>query len=175
MTAPTRHWRPAPSAARLPPFGSLGIEVVRVVTPADRLAAFEIRRRVFAEEQDVADLRVSDQDDGRSIIALASLIVDEHGARWPVSTGRLTPPLLAGDPGLIAWVATIPEARDRGAGAAVMRFLLDAADRAGTREVALAAQYPAEAFYERLGFIPAGPIYDVRGIGHRRMVRMRRG
>ena len=56
-----------------------------------------------------------------------------------------------------------------------MRFLLAAADRAGTREVALAAQYPAEAFYERLGFIPAGPIYDVRGIPHRRMIRLWRG
>ncbi len=175
MSARTRDYRPAPPASRLPPVSSEGIEVVRVVTPADRLAAFDIRRRVFAEEQDVADLRVSDPDDTRSIIALASLIVGERGELWPVSTGRLTPPLLEGDPGLIAWVATVPEARGRGAGAAVMRFLLDAADRAGTREVALAAQYPAEAFYERLGFIAAGPIYDVRGIPHRHMVRFRRG
>jgi ElaA protein len=144
------------------------------MSSADRLAAFEIRRRVFAEEQDVADLRVSDQDDARSIIALASLIGGGGERRWPVSTGRLTPPVFAGDPGLIAWVATIPEARDRGAGAAVMRYLLDAADRAGTREVALAAQYPAQSFYERLGFIAAGPIYDVRGIPHRRMIRLRR-
>jgi predicted GNAT family N-acyltransferase len=163
----------APPASRLPPPVSLGIEVVRAISSADRLAAFEIRRRVFAEEQDVADLRVSDQDDARSIIALASLIVGDRGERVPVSTGRLTPPVLASDPGLIAWVATIPEARDRGAGAAVMRYLLEAADRAGTREVALAAQYPAERFYERLGFIPAGPIYDVRGIPHRRMIRLR--
>ncbi|MDF3042000.1 MAG: family N-acetyltransferase [Thermomicrobiales bacterium] len=134
----------APPASRLPPPVSLGIEVVRAISSADRLAAFEIRRRVFAEEQDVADLRVSDQDDARSIIALASLIVGDRGERVPVSTGRLTPPVLASDPGLIAWVATIPEARGRGAG-----------------------------FYERLGFIPAGPIYDVRGIPHRRMIRLR--
>jgi predicted GNAT family N-acyltransferase len=175
VSAPPRESRPVPSASRLPPPATFGIDVIRVVTPADRLAAFEIRRRVFAEEQDVADLRVSDPDDARSLIALASLIVGDRGERWPVATGRLTPPLLAHDPGLIAWVATVPEARGRGAGAAVMRFLLDTADRAGTREVALAAQFPAEAFYERLGFIPAGPIYDVRGIGHRRMIRLRRG
>jgi predicted GNAT family N-acyltransferase len=54
-----------------------------------------------------------------------------------------------------------------------MRFILDAADAAGTREVALAAQAHAEAFYRRLGFIPAGPLYDVRGIPHLRMVRRR--
>jgi predicted GNAT family N-acyltransferase len=70
-------------------------------------------------------------------------------------------------------VATVPEARDRGAGSAVMRFLLDAADSAGVREVALAAQGPAEQLYRRLGFVVAGPTYDVRGIPHRRMIRRR--
>lgn len=172
MSIPTRSRPELSSATRLPPFASSGIDVARVVTPADRQAAFEIRRRVFAEEQDAPDIRVSDTDDARSIIALGSL-VGARGERWPVSTGRLSPPILAGDPGLIAWVATVPAARGRGVGAAVMRFLLAAADRVGTREVALAAQYPAEPFYERLGFIPAGPIYDVRGIPHRRMVRFR--
>ena len=131
----------------------------------------EIRRRVFAREQGVADLRVSDPDDARSLIALASLRVD--GTLQPVATGRLTPPLTSAGEALIAWVATLPEARSQGAGTAVMRFLLDAADRAGTPEVALAAQLPAEEFYLRLGFIQAGPIYDVRGIPHRRMLRYR--
>ncbi len=42
------------------------------VTPDERLAALEIRRRVFAEEQGVADLRVADSDDARSVIALAT-------------------------------------------------------------------------------------------------------
>lgn len=174
MSIPTRNRPEYASAPHVPPPASLAIDVVRVVTHVDRQAAFEIRRRVFAEEQDSHDLRVSDADDASSVIALGSLL-GSRGERWPVSTGRLSPPVLAGDPGLIAWVATVPEARGRGVGAAVMRFLLAAADRAGTREVALAAQYPAESFYERLGFIPAGPIFDVRGIPHRRMVRFRPG
>jgi predicted GNAT family N-acyltransferase len=54
-----------------------------------------------------------------------------------------------------------------------MRFLLDAADAAGIIEVALAAQWPAIPFYTRLGFVPAGAPYDVRGILHRRMTRRR--
>ena len=145
------------------------VEVVRVVSQAELAAALAIRRRVFAEEQGVADLRVSDPDDARSVIALASFHL--HRARWPVSTGRLTLSHLPGDPALIAWVATVPEARGQGAGAAVMRFLLDAADSAGAGEVVLAAQLRAEAFYLRLGFEQAGPIYDVRGIPHRRMIR----
>ena len=151
------------------------IEVVRATSPEERRAALEIRRRVFAVEQGVADLRVADPDDDRSIIALAFL-----KRRWkdkdevrPVSTGRLTLSPQQGGQALVAWVATLPEARGRGAGGMVMRFLLDAADRAGAQEVALAAQLPAEEFYHRLGFVQAGPIYDVRGIPHRRMIRQR--
>ncbi len=149
------------------------IEVVAAVSPDERLAALEIRRRVFAEEQGVADLRVADTDDTRSLIALATCppTMTGNGQRRPVSTGRLTLPLVKGGQALVAWVATIPEARGQGAGGLVMRFLLDAADNAGVREVALAAQLPAEDFYRRLGFTPTGPLYDVRGIPHRRMIR----
>jgi ElaA protein len=151
------------------------IEVERASSPADQDAVLEIRRRVFAEEQHVADLRVSDPDDPRSIIALASLWsqTDDGAMKHPVATGRLTFGPTPGGPALVAWVATIPEARGRGAGGAVMRFLLDAAERAGVRDVALAAQEPAEQFYRRLGFVVAGPTYDVRGIPHRRMIRRR--
>src|SRR5688500_7053778 len=139
------------------------IEVGPAVTPDDRLAALEIRRRVFAEEQGVADLRVADSDDARSLIALATFPppTTGNGRRRPVSTGRLTLPLTRGGQALVAWVATIPEARGQGAGGRVMDYLLTAADNAGAREVALAAQIPAEAFYRRLGFSPVGPIYDV--------------
>ncbi len=149
------------------------IEVVRVVSAEERQAALEIRRRVFAEEQGVADLRVADPDDDHSIIALASFTWDWTGGHVTraVSTGRLTLSPQRGGQALIAWVATLPEARDRGAGGMVMQFLLDAADRAGAQEVALAAQLPAEDFYRRIGFSPAGPVYDVRGIPHRRMIR----
>jgi predicted GNAT family N-acyltransferase len=152
---------------------SATLEIVRAFTPADMMDVLAIRRRVFADEQHVADLRVSDPDDGRSVIALARLLThDDHRIeRWPVATGRLTPPLAYGSQALIAWVATLPEYRGQGIGSELMRFLLRAADKAGTREVALAAQAHAEAFYRRLGFSVAGPHYDVRGIPHVRMVR----
>jgi predicted GNAT family N-acyltransferase len=148
--------------------------VIPAVSPDERLAAFGIRRRVFSEEQGVADLRVADSDDARSLIALATFppAMGGNGHRRPVSTGRLTLPLAKDGQALVAWVATIPEARGQGAGELVMRFLLEAANDAGVREVALAAQLPAENFYRRLGFSPVGPLYDVRGIPHRRMIRI---
>jgi predicted GNAT family N-acyltransferase len=145
--------------------------VIQAVAPVDRQAALEIRRRVFAEEQGVADLRVSDPDDARSLIALAYL--HENGAVVPFATGRLTPTPFPSGQALIAWVATLPEYRGIGGGHAVMCFILNAADQAGTQEIALAAQVHAEAFYGRLGFTPVGPLYDVRGIAHRRMIRRR--
>lgn len=162
MTAPTapRQSQPAPSPHGL-------IEVVRVQTPADNLEMLEIRRRVFAIEQNVSDLRVSDPDDARSINALARM----QGAtgKVAVGTGRLTLSPFMGGPALVAWVATLPEFRGKGIGSEVMIFLLDAAIREGASEVILAAQGHAESFYRRLGFFVAGPHYDVRGIDHLKM------
>jgi ElaA protein len=150
----------------------LDIRVTRTRTPADHDAALEIRRRVFAQEQHVANLRVSDPDDTRSVIALARVMTDE--GLVPVSTGRLTLSPLTGGPALIAWVATLPEWRGYGVGHEVMEFLLHEAEKAGTGQVVLAAQAHAESFYRRLGFTPSGPLYDVRGIPHLRMTWQQR-
>ncbi len=151
------------------------IDVVQAIDAADQLAVFEIRRRVFAEEQRAPNLLVSDPDDARSLIALAKIQTSlEPGSGWrPVATARLTPNPFTGGPALIAWVATLPDVRGLGIGRELMRFLLAAADADGVPEVMLAAQAPAESFYRRLGFVPTGPLYDVRGIPHRRMSRRR--
>jgi predicted GNAT family N-acyltransferase len=172
MTAPT-HKSDPPRA----PCPVDHVEIIQAGTASERLAALEIRRRVFALEQGAADLRVGDPDDDRSLIALALLPGDDgdQGEQIAVSTGRLTPPRFRGDQALVAWVATLPEWRGHGIASALMRFLLAASDRAGVEQVGLAAQLPAESLYRRLGFRPAGPVYDVRGIPHRRMVRYRPG
>ena len=147
------------------------LEVVRAVSEAEVAAVLELRRRVFRDEQRIAEGNVADPDDARSLHALA-LLPDGPGRR-AVGTGRLT--LGFGDRGeaLVAWVATLPEARRRGIGLAVMRFLLAAADNAGAPLVVLAAQTHAEGFYRRLGFVPAGRPYLVRGVEHRWMGRHR--
>jgi predicted GNAT family N-acyltransferase len=150
----------------------LDVRIARTRTPADQDAALQIRRQVFAEEQRVADLRVSDPDDARSIIALARVMTDE--GLVPASTGRLTLSPLTGGPALVAWVATLPEWRGLGIAHELMEFLLHEAEKAGTNHVVLAAQAHAESFYRRLGFTPAGPLYDVRGIPHLRMTWQKR-
>lgn len=163
-------YRTRPVTEQVPP-GLQAFDVIRATTPEQVATALEIRRRVFAEEQRAFDLRIGDPDDARSVIALASLRL---GAERPaVATGRVTLPAKRNGPALVAWVATLPEMRGQGAGRAVMRFLLDVSRDAGAGEVVLAAQIHADRFYRLFGFIPAGPLYDVRGIAHRRMVLAR--
>lgn len=157
--------------------GRLAVEVNRISSDDDLFAVLDIRRRVFAIEQGVPDLRVSDPDDARSLTALARFQRNSDGsnASRAVSTGRLTPWPAAGAPVSIAWVATLPAYRGLGFGEQVMRFLLDSADSSGIQQISLAAQAPAERFYRRLGFVPAGSRYDVRGISHVKMVRRHPG
>ena len=167
---------PLPESTRggRPAWGPGGPEVI-AARPEDGPeygSVLELRRHVFGLEQGIAGAVVADRDDERSLHALA-LLADTAGERHPVGTGRLT--LGYGERGeaLIAWVATRPEARGRGVGTAVMRFLLAAADEAGEPTVVLNAQTHADRFYRRLGFVPAGRPFDVKGIEHRWMARAR--
>jgi predicted GNAT family N-acyltransferase len=141
-----------------------------VETRADLNAVLALRRQVFKIELGMIGESVEDIDDRRSVIALASITLDSGAAR-PVGTGRLT--LGAGQhgEGVLTWVATAAGFRGLGVGEAVVRFLLDAADRAGSPPLILAAQAPAIEFYRRLGFVPNGQRYVVSGIDHLPMIR----
>ncbi|MEM6491394.1 MAG: GNAT family N-acetyltransferase [Pseudomonadota bacterium] len=67
-------------------------------------------------------------------------------------------------------VAVLPAHRGAGVGVALMRWALAAAARIdGVREAALGAQVASIPFYERLGFIAEGDVYDDAGIPHRAM------
>lgn len=158
-----------PATALIEPVVQPDIEVIRARLGPEFDAVLEVRRRVFSDEQGMIDGRVSDQDDRRSVHALALWHAD--GQTVPVGTGRLT--LGAGERGeaLISWVATVPRARRRGVGRAIMRFLIDHAESSGAPVVALAAQMHAELFYRKLGFFSTGRTYLVRGVEHRWMIR----
>jgi predicted GNAT family N-acyltransferase len=155
----------APSALGLPP----GFEVRFAGTPEEFTAIVELRRRVFLHEQAIVDGQVTDAEDARAIHVLA---VVADGA---IGTGRLAPPTIARPQAHIAWVATLPGFRGRGVGTAIMRALLAAADDADMAVVTLSAQTHALAFYRRLGFVPYGDRFVVRGIEHQQMARHRPG
>ncbi|MDQ3693657.1 MAG: GNAT family N-acetyltransferase [Chloroflexota bacterium] len=158
-----------PATALIEPPAHPTITVIRARPGPSFEAVLEVRRRVFSDEQGMVDGRVTDQDDGRGVHALAYR--ELAGRSEPVGTGRLI--LGAGDRGeaLISWVATLPEARRHGVGREIMRFLIDWAEASGASLVALAAQTHAELFYRKLGFVGTGRVYCVRGVEHRWMVR----
>lgn len=129
----------------------------------DLAACHAIRRAVFIEEQAVPeDLEIDDLD-GEAIHLLAVT-----GGR-AVGTARI---LLAGETGKIGRVAVLADQRGTGLGAALIRAALDELRaQPGVTTAKLGAQTHALGFYERLGFVAFGPVYDDAGIPHRDMTR----
>jgi predicted GNAT family N-acyltransferase len=120
----------------------------------------DIRTRVFVAEQNVPveEERDSFEESARHFLALwrgdaagtARAIVKEAGL---VKIGR---------------VAVLPPYRKFGLGAALMRAV--EAEFAGA-SFQLDAQLQAMEFYEKLGYVAEGPVFDDAGIPHRTMFK----
>lgn len=127
---------------------------------ADRESLRRVREPVFVTEQMVPLEMEWDEADPTAVHVLAE---DAEGR--PVGTGRLT------RDGHIGRMAVLADWRGRGVGAAILRFLMERARRAGLAEVVLNAQVTAIGFYRRFGYIVEGGEFMDAGIPH---VRMRR-
>lgn len=153
----------------------LRVDLLREPTGPGWEETLAIRRHVFGAEQGIADVDAPDPQDAASLHAVAwfETASDAVRRREAVGIGRITFNNQGRDEALIAWVATLPEARRHGVATAVMDRLLAEADAAGIPETVLAAQRHAERFYARFGFFAAGQPYMVGSIPHRWMVRYR--
>ena len=135
---------------------------LHVALTRDLPACWALRRTVFIEEQAVPeDLEVDGLDD-EALHILATL----NGR--PVGTARL---LLKGDTGKIGRVCVMQEERGRGIGAALIRAAVEELRGLGLARAKLGSQTHAIPFYEGLGFVAEGPVYDDAGIPHRDMTR----
>jgi predicted GNAT family N-acyltransferase len=124
-----------------------------------RQLASPIRFQVFVREQRVpAEIELDDMD----APSLHAIAFENEKA---IGTGRLLPD------GHIGRMAILKEWRRRGIGAAILKALIDAAERRGDREIALSAQLHAVEFYRTYGFEPVGDVYEEAGIPHQAMVR----
>jgi GNAT superfamily N-acetyltransferase len=96
-----------------------------------------------------------------------------------VAVGRLSREAPPGATDRDAWrlrgMATLPEARDRGVGSAVLQRLIEHARARGAAEVWCNARVRAVPFYERAGLRAEGEVFDVPGIGPHRLMRRRLG
>ncbi|WP_245150680.1 GNAT family N-acetyltransferase [Pollutimonas harenae] len=117
--------------------------------------AAAIRHTVFVQEQNVPIELEMDDNDQRSLHAVA---YDEHGR--PIGTGRLLPD------GHIGRMAVRADCRSLGVGSMLLRTLVDQARGRQCMEVVLSAQLHAQDFYIRHGFVPEGAVYMDAGIEH---------
>ena len=114
-----------------------------------------IRESVFVREQGVPLELELDEWDACSDHALA-YAADGRA----VGTGRLLPD------GHIGRMAVLMDWRGRGAGAALLKELMDLARRRGHRRARLNAQTSATGFYRRYGFETVGIEFMDAGIAH---------
>lgn len=136
---------------------------MKIERTTDLAACHALRRAVFIEEQGVSEAEEMDGKDDQAIHLLAS----QDGQ--PVGSARI---LLMGDTGKITRVCVLARARGTGLGAALIRAALDVLrDQPGIARARLGAQTHAIGFYEKLGFVAHGPVYDDAGIPHRDMTR----
>ncbi|TNC72370.1 GNAT family N-acetyltransferase [Rubellimicrobium roseum] len=136
--------------------------MIAVARTTDLDACLRLRRVVFIEEQAVPEDLEIDGLDGEAVHLLATL----DGR--PVGTARL---FAKGDIGKIGRVCVLKEARGRGIGAALIRQAVEELRGLGLARARLGSQVHAIPFYEALGFVAEGPVYDDAGIPHRDMTR----
>lgn len=125
-------------------------------------ACHALRNRVFVDEQRVAAAREWDGLDARAEHFLARRVDDGEAlgtARLRVSEGRAR----------AERVAVHAAARRSGVGRVLMEAVTARARVRGCAEIELHAQLTALPFYEALGYVAEGPVFDEAGIDHRSM------
>lgn len=132
-----------------------------VQTPQELEDALQVRRIVFIDEQQVPEELEMDEHDtwpGATFHFVGYL----NGT--PVAAARLRPY----EPGVgkVERVAVHSSARGTGLGKQIMLVLELHAREQGFQKLKLNAQCHAQAFYEKLGYIPYGEVFDEAGIDH---------
>jgi len=139
----------------------IATEWILGINKADLTDVHAIRNAVFCEEQQIDESIERDELDPSAIHVLVSY--DDI----PAATGRL---LVMTEQFTIGRVAVLPQFRGKGLGDLVVRLLIRAAYNMGVRQQWAHVQLPVRGFYEKLGFVPHGEIYEEAGIPHITMV-----
>ncbi|QKM65007.1 GNAT family N-acetyltransferase [Polynucleobacter tropicus] len=124
--------------------------------------AFKVRHEVFILEQKVPEDLEIDEFDPAAFHVLA------YSDNTCIGTARLH--INNEGFGQIGRMAVLPSFRNKGLGREIMKALIGTAKSKGISSLTLHAQVSAIPFYEKLGFIANGPIYDEAGIPHRNMM-----
>lgn len=135
-------------------------EIIVTNFAENRDQIFRIRKTVFVIEQSVPeDIEMDDLDaEAKHVLAFVDGV--------PVGTGRITAE------GRIGRMAVLREYRGRGVGRDILLALVDIGRRYSVDRLCLSAQCHAIPFYERMGFVAQGDVYEEAGIPHRWMEQL---
>ncbi len=128
-------------------------------TTKDRDAAFELRRAVFEVEQNVPRPLDRDLHDSN---ADHVVVLDREGVC--VGTGRIV--RVDSRTCQVGRMAVAATHRKRGVGAAVLEALERMASLRGVAEIFLHSQLPAQAFYQKRGYVTEGAVFEDQGVKH---------
>ena len=143
--------------------GKTNLEIIcRELEASEFELALAVRITVFVDEQHVPAEEEHDELDAVAVHFGAF----HEGAL--IGTGRV---VAMGTTAKIGRVAVLPAYRIQKVGSRLVHAMLRWARNCGLKEAILGAQLQAIGFYERLGFVPEGGVFDDAGIPHRLMRR----
>ncbi|MFC3748724.1 GNAT family N-acetyltransferase [Paenibacillus sp. GCM10012306] len=143
----------------------MAAEIVRVTNEEQLRQGFDIRKKVFVEEQKVPEEEEIDEYDVISPDVHHILLIDDG---IPVATGRLI--YYKEATAKMQRIAVMKDYRSKGYGRVLLLALEELARELGLQYSILDGQCQAENFYRKLGYevISTEPFYDA-GILHVRM------
>ena len=125
--------------------------------------AFEVRKKVFVEEQGIAENLELDEHDKEALH-----MVVKDGERV-IGTARVL--FLANNQAKIERMAILKPFRHKGIGSGIISFLNEELRNRQVAQVVLHAQYAVVDFYKSCGFEKSGSLFWEAGIKHIRMER----
>lgn len=137
-------------------------KVIWRVGTDDLKDAYEIRKKVFIEEQSVPKEIERDKLD---ICSTHALIYNDE---LPVATGRIV--FKEHSNCSLGRIAVLKEYRGKSIGKMLVENLVQKSFELGAHEIHIHAQKHAQRFYESLNFIPYGEVFYEGGIPHVSMV-----
>ena len=141
------------------------MELKRITDDNDLKQAFDIRKKVFVEEQGVPVEAEFDEFDTLNGQCEHILVYYEE---YPVGTGRVR---VVDGAGKLERICILAPYRKFGLGKVIIKALEELAKEKGISRVKLHGQTQAEGFYEKLGYRTSSDVFMEEGIPHVLMVK----
>jgi predicted GNAT family N-acyltransferase len=140
------------------------LQKVKIVeTPIEKEHAFDVRRKVFVDEQGVPLHVEMDEYDDSAVHFIG------YDLEQPIAAARIRE--IESGIGKIERVCVLPEFRGQHAGVLMMNEMEEYARSAGFFTLKLNSQSYAIPFYEKLGYEVSSPEFMDAGIPHRAMTK----